>query len=106
MVRAAVALVLLGSLAIGPAVVAAQGSKSSIAPGGPDLKATLEKGLKARRPQEFSFIQLVVNRVDDGSLPQPLVESTFLWARKQRPYPYVYFERGLKVRAKQLGISL
>jgi len=84
----------------------AQTQKNSIAPGGPDLKVTLEKGLKARRPQEFAFLKLVVHRVEDGTLPLPLVESTFLWARKQRPYPYMYFERGLKVRAKRIGVAL
>jgi len=84
----------------------AVGAGTPVAPGGPDLKITLEKGLKARRPSEFAFIALVIGKVNDGTLPLSLVESTFLWARKQRPYPTVYFERGLKARARKLGIAL
>ena len=70
------------------------------------LKDQLEKGLKARQPAEFDFVAKVVALVDVGRLPRDLVESTFLWARKKRPYPFPYFERGLKVRAAQRGIQL
>jgi len=70
------------------------------------LKDQLEKGLQARRPQEFAFIAHVVSRVEEGSLPRSLVDSTFLWARSKRPYPFPYFERGLKVRAKKAGINI
>lgn len=78
-----------------------------IAPGGPDLKTTLEKGLKARRPEEFAFIKKVVAKVDAGSLPLSLVESTFLWARKKRqPHAFQYFRRALEVRAGKQGISI
>lgn len=96
----------VGMSALGTNLATAATSGSRIAPGGPDLKTALEKGLKARRPQEFAFIKEVVEKVDDGTLPLPLVKSTFLWARKQRPYPTVYFEHGLKTRAKKLGIAL
>lgn len=76
-------------------------------PGGPDLKVTLEKGLKARRPVEFEFVALVIAKVDDGTLPRSLVNSTFLWARNNKqPYPFPYFQQALKVRAKKIGVSL
>ena len=77
-----------------------------VAPGGPDLKTTLEKGLKARRPVEFAFLADVAARVEDGRLPKRLVDSTFLWARQKHDYPFPYFERGLKLRARRLGIAL
>ena len=96
--------VLLVGLSWMAGTAGAQGG--SIAPGGPNLKTTLEKGLKARRPEEFAFIALVVAKVEERTLPRPLVESTFLWARGKRPFPTVYFERGLRVRAKRLGIAL
>jgi hypothetical protein len=67
--------------------------------GGPDLKVTLEKGLLCRRPVEFEFVQLVVDRVAENVLPVDLVYSTFIWARRKRPYPFVYFRRALRVRA-------
>ena len=70
------------------------------------LKDQLEKGLKARRPVEFEFIEKVVEMVETEKLPLDLVRSTFQWARYKKPYPYPYFERGLKIRAEKLGIEM
>jgi hypothetical protein len=70
------------------------------------LKKTLEAGLKARRPQEFAFLATVAAKVEDGTLPRSLVESTFFWARRQGRYSYVYFEAGLRARAKRIGVLL
>lgn len=71
-----------------------------------DLQIQLEKGLKCRRPVEFEFVEHVVELVAEGTLPRSLVDSTFLWARRQGRYPFPYFQRGLKVRAARLGISI
>lgn len=71
-----------------------------------DFKQQLETGLYARRDEEFAFIARVVQMVNQGQLSRELVTSTFIWARKKRPYPYVYFERGLKVRAARIGITV
>jgi hypothetical protein len=71
-----------------------------------NFKQQLEQGLYARRPEEFAFIARVVRMVELNQLSRLLVDSTFQWARKKRPYPYVYFERGLKVRAARLGINV
>ena len=70
------------------------------------LKEMLEKGLKARRPSEFAYIAMVAERVESGTLPRSLVESTFLWARKKRPHPFPYFQQGLALRAKKARIPL
>ena len=70
------------------------------------FKKTLETGLRARRPQEFAFLAKVATRVEDGTLPRSLVESTFFWARRQGRYPFVYFEAGLRTRAKRIGVVL
>ena len=69
-----------------------------------NLQEALEKGLRARLPEEFEFIERVVTMVEKGTLPLDLVRSTFDWARDKRPYPYRYFERGLKLRAARIGI--
>lgn len=91
----------------GLAISVSRASASApVAPGGPDLKTTLEKGLRARRPIEFQFIKQTTDLVDNGTLPQSVVKSTFLWARKKRPYPYPYFERALRERAKRIGVDL
>ena len=68
------------------------------------LKDQLEKGLRARRPEEFAFIGRVVALVDDGKLPVKLVRGTFGWARRKKPYPFPYFERALKLRAAKIGV--
>ena len=72
----------------------------------PTFKETLEKGLKARRPEEFAFIAMVVTKVDKGVLPRALVESTFLWARGKGSLAFEYFRKGLTVRAQKMGIAL
>ena len=74
-----------------------------------DLKDQLEKGLKARRPAELAFIAHVVVLVETNKLPLPLVKSVFQWARKRGAktnYPFPYFERALRIRAKKLGIII
>lgn len=74
-----------------------------------DLKQQLESGLKARRPQEFAFIATVVEMVSNDHLPLDLVMSTFIWTRQNpraKEYPFVYFQRALRERAKKLGITV
>ena len=71
-----------------------------------DLEQQLRSGLKARRPEEFEFITMVVLKVKSKELSIALVQSTFLWARRHQPYPFPYFERGLRERAAREGILL
>jgi hypothetical protein len=71
------------------------------------LKQALEKGLKARRPTEFAYIELVVKKVEEGKLPQSMVERSFLWARRKNSFmPMPYFERSLQIMAKKIGVDL
>jgi hypothetical protein len=82
---------------------------STIAANVAGLQQQLESGLKARRPEEFAFIEKVVSMVGDDELPLALVKSTFQWTRqnpKARKYPFFYFQRALRERAKRLGISV
>lgn len=72
----------------------------------PTLQETLESGLKARRPEEFQFVRRVVAAVEQKRLPEPVVLSTFTWARKQRKYPFQYFEQAIKLRASKFGVRL
>jgi hypothetical protein len=69
-----------------------------------DLKEQLITGLRPRLPSEFRYIDKVVDEVEAGQLPESLVRSTFVYARKKQPYPIQYFDRALRVRAKQRGI--
>jgi hypothetical protein len=84
-------------------------SPSPVAKEVADLKQQLEKGLRARRPEEFKFVDLIVKMVGKDTLPLSLVKSTFLWAKKKgltTPYPFPYFERALRVRAAKQGIKI
>jgi hypothetical protein len=73
------------------------------------LRDQLETGLKARLPEEFAFIDTVVTLVDNGTLPRDMVDGVFFWVRKnrnQRKYMVPYFERLLRLKAKQAGIAI
>lgn len=67
------------------------------------LKQMLYKGLKARRPEEFEYLDKVVALVDSGELPVSLVQGTFFWSRQRFVYPLQYFQEALYVRAKAMG---
>jgi len=73
---------------------------------GKSMEEVLAAGLKCRRPQEFAFVKLVAKRVEAGTLPRDLVESTFFWARRQDQYPYISFRYALELRAKRIGLTL
>lgn len=62
--------------------------------------------LHTATPQEEGFIDYVVSRVDKGTLPLDLVQSTFLWARKKPRRKFFYFKQGLILRAAAQGIKL
>jgi hypothetical protein len=71
-----------------------------------DLKGQLERGLYARRPEEFASIAKVVALVESGALPRSIVDSTFGWARKKPTRRLQYFQFALTARARQEGIPL
>jgi len=71
-----------------------------------NLRDRLEKGLKARRPQEFDFIDQVVTLVEKDTLKRKLVDSTFLWARRKPKNQFQYFEHAMRLRAKRAGVNL
>jgi hypothetical protein len=72
-----------------------------------DLSETLRFGLKCRRPVEFQFVALVVEKVEQKVLPLDMVLSMFDYARKKRPdQPFTHFQVGLKKRAAAIGVQL
>ena len=78
------------------------------------LRDQLRVGLKAVTRGDFAFIDLVILKVDNGTLPRKLVDSTFLWARRRvqtqspqyRNRPFVYFQPALILRARAIGVQL
>lgn len=73
---------------------------------GLDLKTQLEKGLYARRPVEFEYIDQIIQLVEEGDLPRELVTSTFVWARKKPNRRLQYFQFALQSRARGLDVDL
>ena len=79
-----------------------------------DLEQRLRYGLRAILKTDFLFIKKVTARVDAGELPQSMVDSTFLWARRRalarRPKsslrPMIYFRPAMIARAKVIGVLL
>lgn len=100
---------LIGSLLV-PALIAQEPINTpTVEANVAGLQQQLESGLKARRPSEFAFIKKVVMMVGNNTLPMDLVNSTFVWVRNNpdaREYPFVYFQRALRERAKKLGITV
>ena len=71
------------------------------------LKNTLENGLYCRKPNEFAFVALVAQKVEQRQLSSEVVLSMFKWSRERRPhFPFPYFEAGLRHRAAALGVEL
>jgi hypothetical protein len=70
------------------------------------LAETLNFGLRPRTPEDKAFVEVVVQLVDNQTLPLELVIATYRWSLNKRPYPYPYFERALKARARAIGIEL
>ena len=55
--------------------------------------------------RHLPFPDNVVTLVQLKVLPQQLVETTFLWARRQHArIPFPYFRRALQIRAARLGL--
>ena len=72
-----------------------------------DLRETLEKGLFARLPEHFAFIDKVIAAIEQDKLPLPLVYSTYRWALKQdRGRRIYYFEQAMRQRAAKIGVDL
>lgn len=72
-----------------------------------NLAERLKAGLKARLPEEFAYADRVAALVEQGVLPEKLVDTAFAWARKKGvDYPFPYFRRVLEIQAALVGIKI
>ena len=118
-------LILLGLLAIvlvvpdTTDVQPAHAAQLTLEQGSPNkpisLRDRLVAGLKARRKVEIEFVESVVNKVNQGQLPQRLVDQTFFWARDRANIrsvqgrvrrPIIYFQPAMIARAKRLRVTI
>jgi hypothetical protein len=80
----------------------------------PSLGDRLKKGLRARTPGEVAYLDRVVERIEDRTLPEKLVNRVFFWARKKadeqegnrRRRPMIYFRPALTKLGLRLGVNL
>ncbi|MBA2113197.1 hypothetical protein HOV93_03460 [Planctomycetes bacterium FF15] len=73
----------------------------------PNLKETLERGLYARLPEQFEFIDQVVLLVKLDKLSLKMVYSTFQWSREyDKGRRFYYFEAALRKRASDSGVDI
>ena len=78
------------------------------------LRDILTKGLRARLPSEFAFVDKVIHYVKLGKLSRRMVLETYRWARRKvglardelGRYPFPYFRRAMKIRAAKVGVIL
>ena len=73
-----------------------------------EFERQLNAMLKTRRDEEREFVGSVVDQIRAGQLPSKLVTTSFEWVRNKRPttkYPFVYFERVLRLQAGRLGLG-
>lgn len=64
--------------------------------------------LKTRRDEEKAFVGAIVEQIRLGNLTTRLVNTSFKWVRTKRAhvnYPFVYFERVLRLLAQKQGIA-
>lgn len=73
---------------------------------GLNLKTQLQKGLKARRPVEFQYIDEIIELVEEGKLPRKLVVTTYLASQRQSRRELQYFQLALEARARGLDVRL
>jgi hypothetical protein len=64
--------------------------------------------LKTRTDQEKVFIAQLVANVRTGAVPLKLISTSFRWVQENRPqanYPFIYFEKVLRLQAAKLELE-
>ena len=65
--------------------------------------------LRTRLKEEREFVSDVVRLVADQKLPRKVVDTSFKWILNRRPntrYPFIYFERILRLQADKMEIEI
>ena len=73
-----------------------------------EYERQLNAVLKTRRDEEKLFIKQLVAQIGVGGVSTELVQTSFKWVRNRRPdtpFPFLYFERVLRIIAKQNGVA-
>lgn len=74
-----------------------------------DYEAKIQALLKTRLNEEKAFVTLVMEKVRAGEIPEKMVETSYKWVLNKHPdtnYPFVYFERVLRIQGDKAGIDI
>ena len=74
-----------------------------------DYEAKIQAILKTRLTEEKAFVTLVMEKVRAGEIPEKMVETSYKWVLNKHPdtnYPFVYFERVLRIQGDKAGIEI
>lgn len=67
----------------------------------------LRVSLRVNKSSQLAFLQLVVQKVEAGELPQAMVNVVSKWAiSRNEKYPFPYFQYAMQELAKRRGVSL
>ncbi|MFM7740958.1 MAG: hypothetical protein ACKO9H_16290 [Planctomycetota bacterium] len=74
-----------------------------------DYEAKIQAILKTRLNEEKAFVTSVLEKVRAGEIPEKMVETSYKWVLNKHPdsnYPFVYFERVLRIQGDKAGIEI
>lgn len=93
-------------IAIVLAVLSALVAKNTAWAAEPLDAETIKAALKTTDQEEDGFVQRVVDRVNQGTLPRKTVETAFVWAKRKSGRKFQYFRRAVIVLAARQGIKV
>jgi hypothetical protein len=74
-----------------------------------DYEAKIQAILKTRLNEEKAFVTSVMEKVRAGEIPEKMLETSYKWVLNKHPdsnYPFVYFERVLRIQGDKAGIEI
>jgi hypothetical protein len=74
-----------------------------------DYEAKIQAIVKTRLNEEKAFVSSVMEKVRAGEIPEKMVETSYKWVLNKHPdsnYPFVYFERVLRIQGDKAGIEI
>jgi hypothetical protein len=72
-----------------------------------ELRIQLQNGLRLFLPEQQDFLDQVLAAVDNGQLPRAMVNMVYVWSlRRNRKFPFPYFEVAMRALAERRGVTL
>ena len=68
--------------------------------------ATIKAGLQTVDKEEDGFVDRVIAKMTEGTLPRKTVETAFLWAKQKPRRKFQYFRQALIQLAARQGVKV